>query len=75
MNETQIAASTAPTGTAVAAGTAAAAATDVDVVAVGDMTDVSAITTSSATGDDGDVAIVSTPREKKVRRIHSRMPK
>lgn len=65
MNETQIAASTAPTGTAVAAGTAAAAATDVDVVAVGDMTDVSAITTSSATGDDGDVAIVSTPREKK----------
>ena len=65
MNETQIAAATAPTSTAVAA----ADATDVAVVAVGDTTDMSTITTSSvnldiATGDDGDVEIVLTPEKE-----------
>jgi len=68
MNETQIAAATAPTSTAVAA----ADATDVAVVAVGDTTDMSTITTSSvnldiATGDDGDVEIVLTPEKRKSR--------
>lgn len=72
MNETQIAAATAPTSTAVAAAAADADATDVAVVAVGDTTDMSTITTSSvnldiATGDDGDVEIVLTPEKRKSR--------